>query len=239
MRLCHRLLLLSACLLMVGPAIAASPAIHFDVQHAMGANYYYLHFYVNQTLGNVFTVGPNDLVVTHLGVFDMNPQNEPYWDPANPLHAEDGFLYQHAVALFNRTDMSRIAEVIIPAGTGAPIQDEGFRYLPLSEPVTLLAGATYVLAAWWPAAGFETGGMDTYYLLGTSPGEIPSAVTFHDGVSYIDGCFNPNAGDGSTVDPPFVFNMFWGLYGAGANFLIEDAVPVQRSSWGQIKSLFH
>jgi len=30
-----------------------------------------------------------------------------------------------------------LAEVIIPAGTSAPIQDEGYRYLPLDTPITL------------------------------------------------------------------------------------------------------
>ena len=43
----------------------------------MNANCHSLHFYVNQTLGSTFIVDDEDLVVIHLGVFDMNPDNEP------------------------------------------------------------------------------------------------------------------------------------------------------------------
>ncbi len=238
MRLGLACLICSTILLLVAPAAHSSAFVGFDIENAKNMNYYYLHFYVNQTLGNVFTVTGNDLTVTHLGVFDMTPDNEPVWDPEHPLNAQDGFKYHHAVALFHHPDMTKIAEVLIPAGTEAPIQDEGFRYLPLEAPVTLVSGDSYVLAAWWPADGYEAGGMDTFYLLGTAPGEIPSEVYVHEGVQITDGCFNPNAGDGYTCDAPFIFYMFWGLYAGGANFLVEDPVATLDTSWGRIKNLY-
>jgi hypothetical protein len=238
MRLVRGLIIASLALAFAGVA-TATPFVSFDVAHAQGANYYYLHFYVNQVLGNVFSVtGDHDVIVTHLGAFDMNPDNEPYWDPDNPVHAIDGFAFHHAVALFDRPTMTKLAEVVLPAGTAAPIQDEGFRYLALAEPVTLQPGHTYVLAAWWSADDIEDGGMDTFYLLGTAPDQIPTPVVVHDGLTITDGCFNPNAGDGSTVDPPFIFNMFWGLYAGGANFLVQDAVATEPTTWGAVKSLF-
>ncbi|MCA9756023.1 MAG: hypothetical protein KDA27_09495 [Candidatus Eisenbacteria bacterium] len=225
-------------LLAAGTATAGIPSIGFDLANAIGHNYYFTNFYVNQTLGTVFLVEDTDIVVTHLGAFDMNTENVPTWDPNYPLLPEDGFKEHHAVAIFERTTMEKLGEVVLPAGAAAPIQDEGYRYLPLDEPITLTAGHQYVLAAWWGTGSYTDPGMDTFYLLGTSPTEIPSDVYVADAISIVDGCFNPNAGDGGTVDAPFIFNMFWGLYAGGANFLYEVPVPIQDKSWGEVKSLF-
>jgi hypothetical protein len=226
-------------LALAGAASAGTPAIGFDLAHAQGANYYFLHFYGNQVLGNTFAVvGTQNLLVTHLGAFDMNPDNEPYWDPANPPLAEHGFQNDHGVALFSYPELETIAEVILPAGTDAPIRDEGYRYLPLDEPVWLEAGSWYVLAAWWATASIEDGGMDTFYLMGTAPDEIPSTVYIHEDIEIIDACFNPNGGDGSTVPAPFIFDMFWGLYAGGANFLIDEPVATESRTWSDVKELF-
>ncbi len=231
-------LLLLLTLVLVGPAAADSPLIGFDIANAMHHNYYFTNFYVNQTLGYTFDPA-EDFLVTHLGAFDMTPSNAPDWDPNYPLQPEDGFKYQHAVALFDRSTMEKLAEVILPAGTGAPIQDEGFRYLPLAQPVQLDHTRRYVVASWFAADGYVNPGMDTFYLMGTSPEEIPSEVYVHPGIEIIDSCFNPNAGDGSTCDPPFVFDMFWGMYTGGANVLLQEApVPTEETSWGQIKNLY-
>ncbi len=227
-------------LLITGNAAAAVPAVGFDVAHAQGVNYYFTNFFANQVLGNVFTVvGDHDLIVTELGAFDMNPDNEPFWDPENPTHAENGFKYHHAVAIFDRPSMTKLAEVLLPAGTDAPIRDEGYRYLPLDEQLVLQVGHTYVLAAWWAADGIDTGGMDTFYLIGTSPTEIPTPLDVNPSISITDGCFNPNAGDGSVVDAPFIFNMFWGLYAGGANFLMEEPTAIEPQTWGAVKTLFN
>ncbi len=237
MRLFKVLFVLSCGCCLASNAVADVPAVGFDLAHARGHNFYYFNFYVNQVLGNVFTVvGAQDITVTHLGAFDMNPDNEPYWDV--PVYAEHGFGFNHGVALFERANMSLIAQVMLPAGTEAQIRDEGFRYLPLEEPVTLHAGNTYVLAAWWSQDSIDQPNMETFYLLGTSPSEIPSAVYVNEHIQITDGCFNPNAGDGSSVPAPFVFNMFWGLYAGGANFLIDQPVATQSETWGGVKSLF-
>jgi hypothetical protein len=233
-----KILLAAICgMLLAGNALASVPAVGFDLAHAQGVNYYYFNFYVNQVLGNVFTVvGTHDLTVTHLGAFDMNPDNEPYWDV--PVHAQPGFNFNHGVALFNRADMALLGQVMLPAGVGAPIQDEGFRYLPLETPIILHPGTQYVLAAWWSQDSIDQPDMDTFYLLGTSPTEIPSAVNVNPDLQITDGCFNPNAGDGSSVPAPFIFNMFWGLYAGGANFLIDVPVATQGETWGGVKALF-
>jgi len=225
-----------------GSAFAQVPAIGFDIENAQGANHYFHSLGGDQTIGNVFNVvGDHDLTVTHLGAFDMNPDNEPYWDPDNPTLAEHGFQNDHGVALFNYPDMHKLGEVIIPAGTGVPIQDEGYRYLPLDEPVVLHPGEQYVLAAFWVAANIEDGGVDTFYLMGTAPNEIPSELFIHEGIDYNTpqgGCFNPNPTNGPSVDAPFVFYLFWGLNAGGANFLIEEPVAVEGKTWSQVKDLF-
>ncbi|MDY0109991.1 MAG: hypothetical protein RBT60_08660 [Candidatus Krumholzibacteria bacterium] len=237
MRLFKILLLTGCCLTAAASAIAAVPAIGFDIEHARGHNYYFFNFYVNQVLGNAFTVvGNQNLSVTHLGAFDMNPDNEPYWDV--PVYAEHGFVFNHGVALFDRADMSLIAQVMLPAGTSAPIRDEGYRYLALAEPVTLEVGGSYVLAAWWSQDTIDEPDMDTFYLLGTSPTEIPSAVYIHDSIQITDSCFNPDGGDGSSVPAPFIFDMYWGLYAGGANFLIEQPIAVENGTWSDIKNMF-
>ncbi|MBN2169924.1 MAG: hypothetical protein JW819_01230 [Candidatus Krumholzibacteriota bacterium] len=59
------------------PAFAQMPAVGFDIENAMGHNQYFWNFYVNQVLGFSFIVGAEDVTVTHLGLFDMNPDNEP------------------------------------------------------------------------------------------------------------------------------------------------------------------
>ncbi len=219
--------------------VSASPAIGFDVANAINNNQYFLHFYAPQVLGIVIAVGGEDnLIVTDLGAFDMSPANEPVWDPEHPLYAEDGFKYHHAVALFERSSMETIAEIIIPAGTEAPIQDEGYRYLEIDDPVVLVAGGTYVLPAWWPEDGYESRGMDAFYLFGTDPEHVPSEVYTHESITITESCFNFNGGDGHSVPAPVVFGMFWGMYADGANFPADIQTPVNHSSWGEIKSLF-
>lgn len=242
MRHAQALVSLLLALIFAASATAQTPAIGFDLQNAQGANHYFHSLGGDQTIGNVFTVnGVQNLTVTHLGAFDMNPDNEPYWDPENPALAEHGFQNDHGVALFHYPDMEKLGEVIIPAGTSAPIQDEGYRYLPLEEFVELVPGETYVLAAFWVAADIADGGADTFYLMGTGPAEIPSELSIHEGIDYNTpegSCFNPNPVNAPAVDAPFVFYLFWGLNAGGANFLVEDAVAVESRSWGQVKSLF-
>ncbi|MCB1161272.1 MAG: hypothetical protein R3C71_13280 [Candidatus Krumholzibacteriia bacterium] len=239
MRLVKAIALLACALFATIPAAADTPYLGFDLLNAQGVNQYFTGFYVNQTLGSVFIVsGSSPLLVTHLGVFDMNPDNEPNWDPTNPPNSAYGFNTQHATALFKRSDMSKLGEVIIPAGTAAPIQDEGYRYMPLDEPVVLEPGQTYVIAAWFAPGTGEAGNIDSFYLMGTAPGDVPSTVTTHPDITILDGCFNPNAGDGSTCDAPFVFGMFWGLYAGGANFLVQETVVTEDTSWSRVKSLY-
>ncbi|MBN2169923.1 MAG: hypothetical protein JW819_01225 [Candidatus Krumholzibacteriota bacterium] len=134
--------------------------------------------------------------------------------------------------------MSTLAEVMIPAGTVAPIVDEGYRYLPLDAPIVLQAGHTYVLAAWYATGGITTADIDNFYLLGTTETDIPSAVTIHPGIDVYASCMNPNAGDGSTCDPPFVFGMPWPMYAGGPNMRLQGTTATEDTSWGRVKSLY-
>ena len=103
MRLVKAIALLACALFATIPAAADTPYLGFDLLNAQGVNQYFTGFYVNQTLGSVFIVsGSSPLLVTHLGVFDMNPDNEPNWDPTNPPNSAYGFNTQHATALFKR-----------------------------------------------------------------------------------------------------------------------------------------
>ena len=226
-------------LLFTGSALADIPAWDWDIENAQDENYYFFNFYSDQVNGMVFSVtGATDLVVTHLGAFDMNPDNEPGWDPNNPTLAEHGFQHEHGVALFSYPDMRKLGEVIVPAGTEAPIQDEGYRYMPLTDQVVLYAGGTYVLASWWASCDIANGGADTHYLISDAPGVFPSQFNLNQDLTFVDGCFNPSPTSGPSVDAPFVFNMYWGLYAVGANFLIEGPVTTENETWDAVKSLY-
>ena len=84
----------------------------------------------NTTAGFDFTVGSDSLMVTALGLWDQN---------------RNGFTNSHTVGLWDNTG-NLLAQVSISSGTSNPLTGD-FRYVTLATPVTLNAGATYVLGA--------------------------------------------------------------------------------------------
>ena len=91
-----------------------------------------------------FVVGMSDLLVTSLGFYDG-----PNTSVANAASAfGDGLLEDHQVGIYNSSG-TLLATTTIPAGTSAALVGE-FRYLTLSEPITLLAGQSYTIAGGIP-----------------------------------------------------------------------------------------
>lgn len=78
------------------------------------------------TIGQEFTVGASDLLVTALGYEDTGA---------------DGLAGAHDVGIWNSSG-TLIASVIVPAGTGTT-KIEAWRYQSLVSAVTLTAGETY------------------------------------------------------------------------------------------------
>ncbi len=85
-----------------------------------------------------------DIQVTSLGLYDyLNP----------------GFVTQHPIGIWDISDPSQpLTSTIIPAGTVAPIA-QGFRYVDVN-PVTLLAGHDYVVAALYDSEDFGVGSLN-------------------------------------------------------------------------------
>ncbi len=78
-------------------------------------------------IGEFFTMGAKDRQVTHLG----------YWDDTGT-----GTTNGHNVGVFQGTSL--VASVYVPPGS-APFAANGWRWVPLAHPVTLLANTTYAI----------------------------------------------------------------------------------------------
>ncbi len=85
------------------------------------------------TFGYDFTVGGTSLEVLSLGLYDQDL---------------DGFFEAHDVNLWTQNG-TLLGSVTVPSGSLTPLLGE-FRYIQLSTPVTLDAGQSYVLGAFYP-----------------------------------------------------------------------------------------
>ncbi len=92
------------------------------------------------TLGYEFKVGPGEVKVIQLGVYDA-PGNQA--DP-NDGKVGDGLEQSAVVGLYRVSDKKLIADATIPAGEEGTLLD-GFRYVALEESVTLDADGVYRL----------------------------------------------------------------------------------------------
>jgi hypothetical protein len=82
------------------------------------------------SVGGIFQIGANDVLVTHLGYYDLN---------------NDGLNVDHRVGLYTTVAGSEpFAMVTVPAGTGAYLTN-GYRYVALETPVTLTNHTSYIL----------------------------------------------------------------------------------------------
>jgi hypothetical protein len=82
-------------------------------------------------IGCQFKVGASNVVVSHLGYFDLN---------------NDGLAISHNVALFNSNlaTPSIVGQVVVPSGTAAYLTN-GFRWVALDPPLLLRSNTTYIL----------------------------------------------------------------------------------------------
>jgi hypothetical protein len=92
--------------------------------------------------GCLFTVGPTNVVVSHLGFFNSNAVSS-----ASVL-ANGGLNTNHYVGLYSVTSPPQLlAQVIIPKGTGADYYTNEFCWMPLDPPFLLLSNTEYYVAA--------------------------------------------------------------------------------------------
>lgn len=101
----------------------------------------------NQTIGTLFTVGASGLSVTSLGIWD---------------EGANGLTDSHAVGLWDSTG-TLLGSVTVPSGTGGTLSNS-FRYAALGTPVTLTAGQSYTLGAY-----YANGSADRYRTNSTTP----------------------------------------------------------------------
>ena len=66
----------------------------------------------------------------------------------------NGLAVSIPVGIWNSSG-TLLGSVIVPAGSDVPIQDD-FRYAALSTPITLVAGQTYYVAAWYENNGGQS-----------------------------------------------------------------------------------
>lgn len=83
------------------------------------------------TFGWKFTVGASSLSVNQLGLLDLGAS---------------GFVDSHRVGIWDSGN-NLVADVSFAAGDTGTLNN-GFRYLPLSSPVTLQAGQSYSIGSW-------------------------------------------------------------------------------------------
>ena len=100
--------------------------------------------YSQYTLGNIFTVGSDDLLVTKLGYADLSNG--------------DGLIDNHQVGIWNM-DGTLLGSVMVPSGTSATNYND-FRYVPLANGITLNANTSYIIAG--DTAGANSVANDLY-----------------------------------------------------------------------------
>ena len=92
---------------------------------------------VSRMLGWEFTVGAKPIEVTSLGFQDFG---------------QDGLAFAHEVGIWRLSDQSLIASEIVPSGTSGTLVNF-FRFEDLANPVLLIPGERYVVAAFDPGGG--------------------------------------------------------------------------------------
>lgn len=109
-------------------------SIYLDHGNTTSVDTIYPISYYN--LGYEFTTGASPLSVTALGIYDTTTDGF------------SGFNGAHGVGLWN-TSGTLLATVTVAAGIQA--LTNGFAFVSLGAPVTLLAGTNYILSAVWNA----------------------------------------------------------------------------------------
>ena len=86
--------------------------------------------FATESDGTRFTVGASSIEVTRLGI----------WDEGG-----DGLNASFTVGIYRVSDQALLGSVVVPSGTAATL-DSGTRWTDLGTPLTLTAGADYVVA---------------------------------------------------------------------------------------------
>ena len=185
------------------------------------------------TLGYEFTP-VSALTVSALGFADL--------PSAKVLSVGDGLEQERLVTLWD-SNGSLIAAVTIPAGTGAPLID-GFRYWSLQTPLSLVAGRTYILGAYYNRESDDRYTLDngTSSLATLGPGRSALGQTFPNVVTNTR-VFGPNllADDAGIVGR--FYEIVSGSYdqccGIGGD--IDSSLPneSQRFVWLTVDSQRH
>jgi len=135
------------------------------------------------------------LIVTHLGVYDVDG---------------NGLDQVHPVGIWNGAN-TLVATATVPAGTDATLS-AGFRYVPLTEPVTLTAGV-YDLGAHY--FNIQAGFGDPYM-------ELVTSVTLPAGATFETALFDSSFFGLTQPLPPAFGNFGTSFFGPGA---LYTAVP--------------
>lgn len=92
--------------------------------------------------GCLFTVGPTNVVVSHLGFFQSNAIS------SASVIAGGGLNTNHYVGIYSHTTPPQLlAQVIVPAGTSADYFTNQFCWMPLDPPFLLISNTSYYVAA--------------------------------------------------------------------------------------------
>jgi hypothetical protein len=89
-------------------------------------------------VGFDFTVGSQNVLVTGLGVLDLDV-----------FSAGNGLAFSHTVSIWANGGVSLLGSATVPAGVSAPLVNS-FRFVDLASPIQLTAGETYTLGAYFP-----------------------------------------------------------------------------------------
>jgi hypothetical protein len=117
------------------------------------------------------------------------------------------------MAIWRRSDSLEVAYAPIFWGTSDPLID-GFRYVTLAAPVTLLQGTEYIIGA-----GFYVDGVEDFYLVSASV--TMSGVTWHTGM------VNSTAGDFAVPDEEVSSDLEQSVFGPN---LLYEVVPEPSSA---------
>ncbi|MCA9734354.1 MAG: T9SS type A sorting domain-containing protein [Deferribacteres bacterium] len=114
------------------PAFTLGNVTDFPASNSHGISTPTSNIIYDATFGWSFTVGAGDVVVSALGIYDSG---------------EDGLFTSHEVGIWTSAGVL-VASISIPSGTSATLIS-GCRYVNIT-PVTLQAGQTYVIGAYYP-----------------------------------------------------------------------------------------
>ena len=130
-----------------GQAQISSPALTFSGSTPVGVN-------ANFTLGYSFDVTVSTgILVTGLSVYDFD---------------SNGLFDSHAVGLWDSAG-TLLASATVPAGTAAPLDSGGFRYVTLATPLLLAPGTNYAVGSVFLAFRGDSHAIDLTGL-STAPG---------------------------------------------------------------------